>query len=213
MNGDPLQAALFAAAQRTDVAFPLAFAAGLASSIGPCVAPRFVAAAAFGSRHAAPLAPACSFVGGIVAAYLALGAAAWILPAAVAASPAVYGALAVGLAFAAVRELFAEPGCGHAPVVSGGSVFFAGAASALVISPCCTPFIASVVLYGAASRNPLFTSAILTCFALGHAVPVFAAALGAKKFTSLMTRDVRMASTTVTASLMFALSLYYAALA
>ncbi len=95
---DVLGEGLRAAATRSPLAYPLVFAAGVVTSVGPCVAPRYVAVAALANAARRPWRVVAAFVAGLVGAYVALGLAAGALGALWSTSSAVYAVLAVVLA-------------------------------------------------------------------------------------------------------------------
>lgn len=218
---DPIPQALDAVSSGSARAFPLVFAAGLLSSVGPCVAPRFMAAASLASngyrRNGAMLV--CSFVAGLVTMYAGFGAGASMLGRALSASTWLYGALALALSISGAASLWRdEPICSH-ECASGqaprsGGAFLLGASFALVVSPCCTPLVFAVLTYTSAAGSPLYGSALLGCFALGHALPILTAGAGAGSISALLTRyAVRRAASVVSATLMLALAGYYGVLA
>ena len=210
---------LGAASTGSPYAFPFAFAAGAVSSVGPCVAPRFVAIAGFGCSHPSrtALCFAGAFVAGLITAYAALGSAASLIPYVFRMSTAVYVALAVMLAAAAVAQLWREEGEQHLvcsktrPVRNLGAAFFIGMSFALVVSPCCTPLVAGILTYTSMAGHPLYGSAVLVCFAVGHSLPLFAVAAAARQSAALLNRvAVRTAGRVMSAGLMLVLAAYYA---
>ncbi len=217
---DPITQGLAAASSQTPFAFPLAFAAGAATCLGPCVAPRFIAAAGLAanrSRRDGALAIA-SFVAGLVTSYASFGVLAHALERLGALSGWVYGIVAACLAYAGVRELWQdEKLCAHAERVGSrgaGQAYFLGASFALVVSPCCAPMLLGIVTYSAAAGNSGYAGALLACFALGHALPVFCVAAGAGGVGAVLRRyALRQAAGVVSATLMLALAGYYAVLA
>jgi cytochrome c biogenesis protein CcdA len=70
---DPLAASLLAVTSRSPAAFGSVFTAGLLTSVGPCIAPRYVAIAAIAGHDRRPIVPTLAFVGGLIGAFLALG--------------------------------------------------------------------------------------------------------------------------------------------
>ena len=218
---DPFSDALRAAATRSEYACPLVFATGAATSLGPCVAPRFVAIAGIVSRtsrrEGALLTGA--FICGLVSTYAVFGGVASLLSHVTHFSNLVYMVVAAVLAIGGVVTVWRNLStCEHAKQAirlrSAGAVFVLGCSFALVVSPCCTPLVVAIIAYGSASGDPLYASALLSCFALGHAVPVLLAGAGANGVATLLRRlAVQEAAATVSAALMLGLAAYYAVLA
>lgn len=220
---DPAALGLRAAASGSALAYPLLFAAGVATSIGPCVVPRYLSVAALAHAAHRPRRRIAAYVAGIVVAYVLLGVAAGALGALWRTSGAVYAMLAALLAAAGVVTLVHEQhpcggACSHRsdPSTGGGlgAALLLGAASALVVSPCCTPLIAGIagltVLGGHAADGAL----LLGAFALGHVMPLLAAGtLGARLASLLARATVSQAPAVIAGTLMLALSAYYGLLA
>jgi cytochrome c biogenesis protein CcdA len=189
---------------------------GAATSLGPCVAPRYLALAALiGGRRS--LFPTAAFTAGIVVAYVVLGTAAGLLGAIVARTTAIDLALAATLIAAGIVTIVREPhacaGEAHAVSPAGGA-FALGAGSALVISPCCTPLLAAFAGLGTFQRDPLGASAYLAAFALGHAAPLaLAGLLGSAPARSLRGLAASGAPAIVSGTLMIALGGWYGVLA
>jgi thiol:disulfide interchange protein DsbD len=213
---DPIALAVDAIARGDATRVPIVALAGIITSLGPCVAPRYVAITALLGEQRRTLTIA-TFVGGMLAAYAALGFGVGILGQLAGHASALYFVLALALAGAGAATLLRNPRCGHEhderrrsqPRRLSG-VFSLGAASAFVVSPCCTPVVAAVVGMTAFDANPLSRVALLGAFALGHAAPLFAVgSLG-----SLCARTFRMwnaspAPAVVSGTLMLALGAYY----
>lgn len=219
---DPFSAALHAAGNRSIFAAPLAIGAGFASSLGPCVAPRFLAVAGMsaGKTRAQSAGLAASFIGGLIVAYASFAGAASLLGRALASSTAVYVLVAIALGAGGLITLWSEPhACARPPSAaraSCGAAFLLGAAFAFVVSPCCTPFIVAILAYASASGSACYGAALLALFALGHAAPMIALAIGAQRATGMFYRyggAGRRAGSTVSAGLMLCLAAYYAVLA
>lgn len=218
---DVFNGALRAASMQNVWAAPLAFAAGAVSSIGPCVAPRFIAIAGLtaGKQRRQSAGALCGFIGGLVSAYAALGAAASLLVRAGAFSTALYDLLAVALIAGGIQTLLREPqSCEHASQPGNGAgfgaAFLLGACFAFIVSPCCTPIVAVIAAYSAASGNVLFGAGILACFAAGHAVPLALTGVCAERLSTLLARsNLQRAARTAGGGLMLAVGAYYAVLA
>lgn len=218
---DPFSDALRAAATRSGYAYPLVFAAGAATSLGPCVAPRLIAVASVASRanRRGTLIITGAFMGGLIATYASFGAVASLLGRATHFSSVVYLLVAAVLGIGGLITLWRGPSaCAHAhqtiQLGSAGAVFLLGCSFALVVSPCCTPLVAGIIAYSSSSGDPLYASALLSCFALGHALPVLFAGAGANGVAMMFRRfAVLEAAGTVSAALMLGLAAYYMVLA
>lgn len=218
---DPFAAVLRAASIQSVWAAPLALAAGAVSSMGPCIAPRFVAIAGLtaGKERRQSGAALFAFIAGLVLGYAALGAAASLLARAAVLSSLLYGLLAVALTGSGINALFRKPQqCQHASQpansVGLGAVFLLGASFAFVVSPCCTPVIAAVAAYTAASGNSLFGLVVLAFFAVGHALPLAVTGSCAARMSRILARaQLQHAAQTAGAALMLAAGAYYAVLA
>ena len=219
---DPAGAALRAAASGSALAYPLLFAAGVATSVGPCVVPRYLTVAALAHARR-PRRRIAAYVTGIVIAYVLLGVAAGALGMLWRTSGAIYGSLAVLLAAGGAVTLLHEPHacggpCSHrtaSPAGGGlGAALLLGAASALVVSPCCTPLIAGIAGLIVLGGRHTDGAALLGAFALGHVVPLLAAGtLGARIAGALARATVSQAPAVIAGTLMLALSAYYGLLA
>jgi cytochrome c biogenesis protein CcdA len=215
---DVLDAALHAVAGRSPIALPLLFAGGIATSLGPCAAPRYVAVAAFSNASARPLLPTTLFIAGLIGGYVCLGTAASALQALHIWSTWVYVSLAILLCVGGVMTLFGR----HAHDVSvrqrsaagGGSAFLVGATSVLVMSPCCTPIVAGIAGLTIMSGRAAEGVALLASFALGHAAPLAGAALLGDRVRRIAHRLTASAvSAVIAGTLMLALAAYFATLA
>lgn len=218
---DPLFQSLTATGMHDSRVLPLAFAAGLSSSLGPCVAPRLIAAAglAAGSDRARAALSVAAFVTGLICAYACFGLIASLLGRAVALTQATYAIVGAALIASGLRALWGErAGCEHhgdsARRYGAGAAFLLGASFAFVVSPCCAPLVIAVVAWTSATGDAALGSAVLGAFAFGHAVPVVAVAAGANGLTNVFGhRDLAAGASVVGASLMLALGAYYAVLA
>jgi cytochrome c-type biogenesis protein len=221
---DAVSAGLHAVATRSPLAYPLVFAAGVVTSIGPCAAPRYVALAALVSASRRPGRVLAAFVTGIVGTYVVLGVAAGALGLLWSASAFVYAALAVVLAGAGIVTLLRGDRASHAhdddaPFHQGaraglGGTFLLGASSAFVVSPCCTPIVAGIAGVTSASGHIGAGVALLATFACGHVVPlVSAGALGSRVAHLLRHVAASNAPAVVAGTLLLALAAYYGVLA
>jgi len=223
---DPISATLSALTAHSPAAIILVFLAGLATSLGPCVAPRYLAVAAVAGTHRRPLVPISAFIGGLTAAFMAIGFTAGALGALWSISSTVYALMGLALvAGGTIMLVRAVPGPGShhehrethpgaaavGPNRSLGGIFLLGAASALVISPCCTPVVAAIVATSTAIGQPVLGALLLLSYALGHSLPLLLAAT-LRQLTGYAAR-VRLpvqASAIVSAVLMLALGFYLA---
>ena len=172
---DPITSGLKAASEQSLYAFPVVTLAGVLSSVGPCVAPRFIAAAGIAAQNDAKRAAlrVGALVGGIVTAYAAFGAFAPLLRHVAHFSGAIYAVLALGLGLSGVIQLVRGiPPCSetnkhHARV---GGAFFLGTSFAFVVSPCCTPLLIAIVAYRLAGRKPIVWLGAARMFRLGARV-------------------------------------------
>jgi len=224
---DPLGAAMLALTSRTPAALASVFAAGVVTSVGPCVAPRYLAVAAIAGRHRHPLVPTLAYVGGLIGALTAVGFAGGLLGRLGAASQTLDIVLAAALIVGGVHALVrAEPhahehdAAGEAAAAptesrrSIGAVFLLGAASALVVSPCCTPVVATIAAMTTSTGEPLFGALLLALFGAGHALPLLLAGqVGAALTRWMPLRSHAQAPAIVSAVLMLALGGYYALIA
>jgi len=217
---DPIAAAIDAIARGDARGLPIAALAGIATSLGPCVAPRYVAIAALLGERRRTLTIA-TFVMGMMTAYAALGFGAGLLGQVTGHASALYLVLAIVLAGAGIASLLRGPHVGHThdegrrtqPRRLSG-VFSLGAASAFVVSPCCTPVIAAVLGMTAFAADPLSRAALLGAFALGHAAPLFAVGSLGSLFARTFRRwNAGPAPAVVSGTLMLALGAYYGLLA
>ena len=215
---------LRAVATRSALAYPMIFAAGAVTGIGPCAAPRFVAVAALTAGARRRSLVALAFGAGVACAYVALGLAGGSLGTLWSASRTIYVALAIVLAFSAFATLLRHAHEAHATCdrvdtangvpASAGGVFLLGASSAFVVAPCCTPVLAALAGITVASGRLAEGSALLAAFGLGHALPVMlTGAIGAKLSVALRPLSASGAPAVVAGGLLLALAAYYGVLA
>ncbi|MBV9440676.1 MAG: hypothetical protein JOZ24_11850 [Candidatus Eremiobacteraeota bacterium] len=206
---------LRAAVTRSPFAIPLLFGAGIVSSVGPCIAPRYVAVAALAqARHSRSRIGA--FVAGTAAAYVAIGLTAGALEALVSSSRLIYTGLAGTLCAAGIATLWREPSHADRMVQSPASVgaaFLLGASSAFVVSPCCTPVVAALAGITIGAGSSVHGGALLFAFACGHVVPLVTSAAFGRPMAHLAVRlQLSQAPTIIAATLMLALAGYYGSL-
>ena len=227
---DATAAATLALTAPSPAAVGLLFVAGTITSVGPCVAPRYVAIAAIVNGYPRPIVPTVAFVGGLVSAFMALGFGAGVVGNLGNSSSLVYALLALGLiAAGCVTLVRAVPqrcaaGCdaGHhhaaaqktAQHRSLGAVYLLGATSALVVSPCCTPVLGAIVATSTAIGKPVAGMLLLASFALGHALPLFFAGSVASGLRRVVRwRIPEQVPAIIGGVLMLTLGAYYGALA
>lgn len=218
---DPISQGLAAVSTRNPYAPLLVFVAGGVSSVGPCVAPRFIAVAglASGKSRGQTRALTVAFICGLTAAYAAFGAMSTLLARAMQFSAYTYAAIALVLAGGGLTTLWREgAACSHQHAreqnAGVGGALLLGASFALVVSPCCTPLVLGILAYTSASGSAAYGSGLLACFALGHALPLALVAAGANGMNAVLSRSgVRQAAGVISGTLMLALSGYYAVLA
>jgi cytochrome c biogenesis protein CcdA len=221
MSGfDPIASAIDAAARGSAIAPAMAFAAGAATSIGPCVASRTVAAAALAGgccfgRWRVPLIMTIGTMMTEVALGLGFGAVAR----AIEHDREIYAALAAAFCIAGLFVLLRKDECCaiQRPRIGagGGAAFFTGAGLALAISPCCAPVIASIgMLSLARGGSALVAAASLCAFSVGHALPMLCTGLtfGRASLPARLKRFQELAPT-VSAAMLVASGLYYGLLA
>lgn len=195
-----------------------AFAAGFASSSGPCVAPRLAALAGItaGCRGLTRAVRVVAFAAGSCSGYAILAACADALRRLAEYSALTYALLAAGFATAGACALLraGRHGCGAfgAPALPLGAAFLAGIAFAVIGSPCCGP--AAAALFAAAASAAPVSHALVPAFALGHVVPLVAAAAGWHPVATVVwSRVPATALATAAGAVALGLAGYYALLA
>jgi cytochrome c biogenesis protein CcdA len=216
---DVIGASLAAVAGRTSIAYPLVFAAGISTSIGPCVAPRYVAVTALASTSRRPFGVAMLFLAGVVGAYVVLGLVFGAVGTLWWSSHVIYAGLATALGLGGIVTLLREaPRCEHRRAAprraSAGGPFLVGASSAFVVSPCCTPIVAAIAGFTTLGGHVAAGVGLLVAFALGHAAPLLAVGVVGRGFAGLG-RHASLATvpSIVAGTLMLALAVYYGVLA
>lgn len=223
---DPVATAVLAVNSPSPAAIGWVVLAGFVTSVGPCIAPRYLTIAAIAHADRRPIVATSAFIAGLMGAYAALGYFAGLLGSLWSLSSAIYAVLALGLiAGGSITLARAVPSdrrghtCAATPATAGerrsiGAIFLLGAASALVISPCCTPIVAAVVATSTSIGKPLAGALLLLGYAAGHAAPLFfAGSIGARISRLVPRRVTAQAGGIVSAVLMLALGIYYGVLA
>lgn len=190
----------------TSVSFGLAFVAGLASFLSPCVLPVVPGYMTFitgltltelggeqspASRRAARLAAlrhASAFVAGFMAVFMTLGAAATALGAFMQRALPVmqqvggvvivlFGLVMIGLVRLPALARDVRVHLARKPVGLGGSVV-AGLAFGAGWTPCVGPVLASILLYAGMTATVATGTLLLATYALGLGIPFLLAAVG-----------------------------------
>jgi len=213
---DPVSLAVDAVVNGRTARVPLVFVAGALTSVGPCMAPRYLALAALSGERRRLLGVAV-FVSGLLLAYSALGFGVGLLAGLAGNAAGVYAVLAVLLVGAGLVGLVRTPCCEHdggaKPATRLGALFSMGAASGLVVSPCCTPVVAMVGML-AFNGDGLARGALLAAFALGHTAPLFlVGAAGSVSARTVQRWGASPAAAIVSGTLLLALGAYYGLLA
>jgi cytochrome c-type biogenesis protein len=194
----------------------VAFVAGVTTSFGPCVAPRYVAIAGLtaGLPSTERFRRIAMFVGGICLSYIALGSIAGALGALTAYASIVYALLAIGCIVLGIRTIVegTKPSAchdGHAAMM-GSPSFVAGCCMAAVASPCCGPVAGVVAGLSIATGKPWFGALLMLAYALGHSVALIGAAVGSLRVERLLSAPgARQAVDTVAGALMLGIGGYY----
>jgi cytochrome c biogenesis protein CcdA len=213
---DPVGDAIVAIVHGDPAGLPLVFAAGLLTGFGPCTAPRYLALAPM-LRGRGRTRTIGIFVIGMLVTYAAIAFGLGVVVDVTRAASAVYLIFSAALVILGLRTLLRSGDCAHAH--AGGHVrtsgaFSLGAASALGVSPCCTPVLIAVSGAAAADGDAGSRLILLAAFVLGHAAPLFAAA----PLTAALARGANRwkldpAPAVVAGALTIALGAYYGLLA
>jgi cytochrome c biogenesis protein CcdA len=198
---------------RSPLAIPVLFGAGAMTSVGPCIAPRYVALAALAQRSRTPWRTAAAFAAGVISAYVAIGAGAELMAGVRAWSTAIDLVLAASLAAGGGIMLLRDEENSHAhdaPRGGNSGAYLLGAMSALVVSPCCTPIVAAIAGLAMLDARPLEVALLVTAFAAGHVAPLGAAVvLGARGTHTLTQLGAASGNGVIAGTFMLALAAYY----
>jgi len=214
---DPTAAALRALVTQSSWTPALAFAAGVASSFGPCVAPRMLAVAALTANKPAMYAfrVAAFFIAGVIVTYSALALGGTLVWHVVRFSGYLYLGIALVMGVAGIVSLTHHSECERTRLVhskeSSSALFLLGASSAATFSPCCTPIVVAAALY-AHSTAPLFVWITAASFAAGHAAPLTLAAASSRLVGLAVHSGVQSAARVVAGALMLAVAGFYCVL-
>jgi cytochrome c biogenesis protein CcdA len=194
-----------------------AFMAGLTTSVGPCVAPRYLALASLVAKTNTRQrwVRIMCFIIGLMLSYGLLATTAWLFGAILALSRFVYLGLALSFLVFGLRALTTRESSSHQCArSSAGSAVLTGGALGLVFSPCCAPVVGTMASVAAASGSLVAALAGTFAFAAGHVAPLVAAGLGLKIGDRLrFPPALEGAIGTIGAGLALALACYYGILA
>jgi cytochrome c-type biogenesis protein len=200
------------------LAVAAAFTAGLSTSVGPCVAPRYLALTAIVARTRGRerWVRIGYFVAGLLACYALLATTASLISGVTALSRIVYVLLALGFLGFGLHALTVHSACSHGIPAqpSSGATLLGGSALGLVLSPCCTPVVAMMASMSISSGSYAMALTGALAFAAGHVAPLVTIGLGlgvAERFAPI--RALSDAATTVSGGLSIALAAYYGLLA
>ena len=168
-------------------ALPLALAGGVVAGMNPCCLALYPAAASAcccvqGRAIKNPLGNAAAFVLGIAVAVAGLGLlAVYIGRVAVTATPVKYA-----IAFIPILMGVYRLGSIHSPLMTPkalqrgvGGAFGAGLLLSLIIGPCGTPLLASVLSFAASERSFLYGGLLLFLYGIGNGLPLMLVATAA----------------------------------
>ncbi|HVT02466.1 MAG TPA: cytochrome c biogenesis CcdA family protein [Thermoanaerobaculia bacterium] len=164
------------------LALPLAFLGGAITGLNPCCLPFYPAAAAtccatYERERRIVMSRALAFVGGVAFATALLGVVAVLVGRVMTAigGAAAYAIAAVpivmGLVLFGVIPLPQPRMPARAATMRAAGVFLLGFIFALVLAPCGTPVLASILSYAALSRSIAFGATLLFLYGVGFALP------------------------------------------
>ncbi len=165
------------------VAVPLAFAGGVLSGLNPCCIPLYPAAAATccagpRDRPGAALRNSAAFVAGVAAATAALGVLAALAGRALTGlggwAPYLIALVPIAMGLHLLGWLRIPMPRASATTKSGGLLgsFASGLLLSLVLAPCGTPVLASVLSFAAYQQSVAFGAALLFAYGLGVGLPI-----------------------------------------
>jgi cytochrome c biogenesis protein CcdA len=210
---DPVSAAIAAIVHGRLAGLPIAAVAGLLTSFGPCMAPRYLALAPLLQRRGRA-ATIALFVCGMLVTYLAISFGVGVAVDVTRAASIVYVIFSAALLVLGTRMLLRGDTCadrahGCAQAHPSGA-FSLGAASALNVSPCCTPVLLAVSAVTAADGDVASRLLLLAAFVAGHAGPLFVAVPLARVFERAAAGwRLGAAPAVVASALTIALGAYY----
>ena len=163
------------------MALPFAFVGGLVAGMNPCCLALYPAAAGTCCSLQAdqtirrPVGKAIAFVVGVALAIAALGSiAAYLGRIADIGTPLKYAIALIPIIMGVYRLGWVTlPSFGTGPLPSGfGGAFGSGLLLSLVIGPCGTPVLASVLSYAAYKRSFIYGGLLLFVYGLGTGLPL-----------------------------------------
>lgn len=200
------------------VALPAALAAGFITGLNPCCLPMYPAAAATccavrEEPKRRSVTSAIAFMLGLAVATTIMGVAAaaagrrlsavggW-LPYVVALIPIIAGMHFLGMIRIPSPRL-------PAVQARAGTAFLGGLLVSLVIAPCGTPLLASLLSYAAYDGSLLYGGLLLFVYGVGAGLPVLVLGLAAARLAARLDRcGVRLWVDRVTGALLLAMGLY-----
>ncbi len=198
-------------------ALPAALVGGVVAGLNPCCLPMYPAAAAtccaVRAERERPLPAALAFVGGLAVATALLGvvaAAAGRTMTALGGWTAYIVALVPLVAGAHMLGWLRLPGL-RLPTAGAraGSAFATGFLLSLVIAPCATPLLASILSYAAYRGSLPYGGLLLFVYGLGASVPVLLLGVTTAKLATRLDRSgLRVAVDRTTGVLLLALGFY-----
>jgi len=201
----------------TDVALWSAFSLGLASSIGPCLAPRYLLLAAQISAGV-QFRRMSAFIVGCIGGYVAFALTGTIAAEIQLASQIAYAVAAATLIVSGTWTLLLfehrHIGCRSKAGADGsfGAPLLGGVFCSVFGSPCCAPLAVALGLQSA-QHDITFAAALLITFGLGHTLPLVTM-VGLGRF-GLWRRAAIGSSVgaTISGTLLLAVGLLYAVIA
>lgn len=152
----------------------IAFVSGFATSLGPCLVPRYLALAAQIGNRANGISIG-AFLGGCVAGYIAFAAGGAVVALLQASSRIVYTVAAAILAVAGIRSLLIAEGPAQChdrgKSNSLGARFFGGLCCSIFGAPCCMPIALALGVQSSAYEAE-FAALTLAAFGVGQALPL-----------------------------------------
>lgn len=196
--------------------YAAALSAGLASSVGPCAAPRYLMLASYATsgRGSQVWLRSGALSMGILAAYSLFVFAGSLAAQLAAGSRIVYWILGGFLFLGAVRMLIGDAAHERCRIdlARPSAAFLFGATSSIVMAPCCAPVLLAIGGLAAGGRSLASIGMLAGAFAIGHLAPV-ALALPLGIYVKRVVHRFASAVETVNAGVMMALALYYMVLA
>ena len=174
---------LNAAGRSAIIAFPVAFALGILTSVGPCLPLRFAALSAHATERRSALLLACAFIAGCTIVNGIIGVGVVSVETIADYSTELYWVLAVLSLIAGIVVIVRKPSehehdhaeRGSKPRASIGGVFLQGMLYGLPFSPCCAPAVIALLGMSTYAGVPGFGALLLAAYGFGHSVPLLVA--------------------------------------